>query len=43
MVFLGKSFAKFEPEKYDFNPYKRFFMEKIHQNSKNKMKITKYL
>jgi molybdate-binding protein len=26
---FGQNFAKFQPEKYDFAVYKRFFMEKM--------------
>jgi hypothetical protein len=29
--FLGWNYAKFRPEKYDFNLYKGFFMEKLTQ------------
>jgi uncharacterized protein YwgA len=30
-VFLAQNLAKFRPEKYDFNLYKGFFMEKMAQ------------
>jgi hypothetical protein len=31
MVFLGQNFAKFQPEKYDFDLCKGFFMKKMTQ------------
>jgi hypothetical protein len=33
VLFLGRNFAKFQPEKYDFNLCKRFFMKKMVTNS----------
>ncbi len=30
-VFLAQNLAKFRPEKYDFNLYQAFFMEKMAQ------------
>jgi hypothetical protein len=32
MVFLGQNFAKFQPEKYDFDLCKGFFMKKMTQS-----------
>jgi hypothetical protein len=40
---LGRSFAKFQPEKYNFHLYKGFSMEKIGPNSpdfKKKEKVS---
>jgi hypothetical protein len=31
VLFLGQNFAKFRPEKYDFNIFKGFSMEKMTQ------------
>jgi hypothetical protein len=39
--FFGRNFTKFRPEKYDFELFKRFSMEKMHkltQFSRNKIK-----
>jgi hypothetical protein len=44
---VDEDFAKFQPEKYDYELYKQFSMEKmtqIHQNSKKKfLQITRFL
>jgi len=42
VFFGGRNFAKFQPEKSDFDLFKGFFMEKIGPNSpdfRNKLKI----
>jgi hypothetical protein len=45
--FLGEIFAKFRPEKYDFNLYEGFSMEKMAKKTqiseKNSFQIARFL